>query len=93
MPDPGLVPGRKDHHSKAATQTWIMTDTSKEGELEIDRMQLSDQALDVVTMRFRSLGESTRLAILRLLEGAKCRWGRLSNVCNIARRISANSSS
>ncbi len=73
----GLVPGRKDRHLKAATQIRIMTGANKERELEIDRMQLSDQALDLVAMRFRSLGEPTRLKILRLLEGGEMSVGEL----------------
>jgi DNA-binding transcriptional ArsR family regulator len=34
----------------------------------VDRLLLSDQALELVAMRFRSLGEPMRLKILRLLE-------------------------
>ena len=54
-----------------------MTGSHQEEELDIDRMLLSDQALDLVAMRFRSLGEPTRLKILRLLEGGEMSVGQL----------------
>ena len=50
--------------------------TAEEG-LDIDRMLISDRALDLVAMRFRSLGEPTRLKILRLLEGFEMSVGQL----------------
>lgn len=45
--------------------------------MAVDRMQLTDQALDLVAMRFRSLGEPMRLKILRLLERRELSVGQL----------------
>lgn len=58
----------------------------------IDRMQLSDQALDLVAMRFRSLGEPMRLKILRLLEGDEKSVGQLveqlrSSQANVSKHL------
>ncbi len=40
-------------------------------------MLLSDEALELVAMQFRSLGEPIRLRILRLLEGGEMTVGQL----------------
>jgi ArsR family transcriptional regulator len=45
--------------------------------LNIERTQISDEALEMVAMRFRSLGEPMRLKILRLLEGGEMSVGQL----------------
>ncbi len=42
-----------------------------------NRMQLSDQALEMIASRFRSLGEPMRLKILRLLEKREMSVGQL----------------
>ena len=42
-----------------------------------DRIRLSDQALEMVALRFRSLGEPTRLKILSLIEGGEMTVGQL----------------
>ncbi len=43
----------------------------------LDRMNLSDEALELIAGRFRSLGEPTRLKILRLLENGEMSVGQL----------------
>ncbi len=43
----------------------------------VNRMLLSDEALKLIAGRFRSLGEPTRLRILRLLEGGEMSVGHL----------------
>ena len=58
----------------------------------IDRMHVSDQALDMVAMRFRSLGEPMRLKILRLLEGGEMSVSQLverlkSSQANISKHL------
>ncbi|HYK89594.1 MAG TPA: metalloregulator ArsR/SmtB family transcription factor [Acidobacteriota bacterium] len=58
----------------------------------VDRKQLSDDALDLVAMRFRSLGEPMRLKILRLLEGTEMSVGQLvdalhSSQANISKHL------
>ncbi len=58
----------------------------------VDRKQLSDSALDLVAMRFRSLGEPMRLKILRLLEGGEMTVGQLveqlnSSQANISKHL------
>jgi len=58
----------------------------------VDRMHLSDQALDLVAMRFRSLGEPMRLKILRFLEGGEMSVGRLveklqSSQANVSKHL------
>lgn len=45
--------------------------------MTVDRMKLTDQALELVAMRFRSLGDPMRLKILRLLEGGEMSVGAL----------------
>ncbi len=58
----------------------------------VDRMQLSDRALDMVATRFRSLGEPMRLKILRLLEGGEMSVGQLveklqSSQANVSKHL------
>ncbi len=58
----------------------------------VDRRQLSDAALDMVAMRFRSLGEPMRLKILHLLEGGELTVGQLverlnSSQANISKHL------
>ncbi len=58
----------------------------------VDRKQLSDAALDLVAMRFRSLGEPMRLKILHLLEGGEMTVGQLvdqlrSSQANISKHL------
>jgi DNA-binding transcriptional ArsR family regulator len=58
----------------------------------VDRLHLSDQALELVAMRFRSLGEPMRLKILRLLEGGEMSVGRLveklqSSQANVSKHL------
>lgn len=58
----------------------------------VDRMQLSDQALSLIAMRFRSLGEPMRLKILRLLEKGEMSVGQLverlqSSQANISKHL------
>ena len=55
-------------------------------------MRLSDRALDMIAMRFRSLGEPMRLKILRLLEGGEKSVGQLveklqSSQANISKHL------
>ncbi len=45
--------------------------------MSIERTQISDEALEMVAMRFRSLGEPMRLKILRLLENGEMSVGQL----------------
>jgi len=45
--------------------------------LRSERMQISDEALEMVAIRFRSLGEPMRIKILRLLEGGEMSVGQL----------------
>jgi DNA-binding transcriptional ArsR family regulator len=58
----------------------------------VNRRQLSDEALDLVAMRFRSLGEPMRLKILHLLEGGEMTVGQLvdrlnSSQANISKHL------
>ncbi len=58
----------------------------------VDRMHLSDKALDLVAGRFRSLGEPMRLKILRLLECGEMSVGQLvrqldSSQANISKHL------
>ena len=60
--------------------------------MAVHRMRLSDQALDLVAMRFRSLGEPTRLKILRFLEGGELSVGQLverlqSSQANVSKHL------
>jgi DNA-binding transcriptional ArsR family regulator len=60
--------------------------------MSVDRMRLSDQALDLVAMRFRSLGEPMRLKILRLLERKEMSVGQLveqleSSQANVSKHL------
>ncbi len=60
--------------------------------MAVDRMHLSDQALDLVAMRFRSLGEPMRLKILRLLERSELSVGELvrqlqSSQANVSKHL------
>ncbi len=55
-------------------------------------MQLSDQALDMIATRFRSLGEPMRVKILRLLEAGEMSVGQLvgrlqSSQANISKHL------
>ncbi len=57
-----------------------------------DRMKLSDEALELIAERFRSLGEPTRLKILRLLENGEMSVGQLvqelrSSQANISKHL------
>ncbi len=56
------------------------------------KMQLSDRALEMVAVRFRSLGEPMRLRILRLLEAGELSVGQLvdrlnSSQANISKHL------
>ncbi len=58
----------------------------------VDRRHLSDDALELVAMRFRSLGEPMRLKILRLLEVREMTVGQLvgqlhSSQANISKHL------
>jgi DNA-binding transcriptional ArsR family regulator len=58
----------------------------------VDRKQLSDAALGLVAMRFRSLGEPMRLKILRLLEAGEMTVGQVvdhlhSSQANISKHL------
>ncbi len=60
--------------------------------MAVDRMHLSDQALDLVAMRFRSLGEPMRLKIVRLLEQSELSVGELvqrlkSSQANVSKHL------
>ncbi len=64
----------------------------KEANLPANHMLLSDQALDLVAMRFRSLGEPMRLKVLRLLAGGEMSVGQLveklqSSQANISKHL------
>ncbi len=64
----------------------------KEAKLAVSHMLLSDQALDLVAMRFRSLGEPMRLKVLRLLEGGEMSVGQLveqlqSSQANVSKHL------
>ncbi len=58
----------------------------------LDRMSLSDEALEMIAGRFRSLGEPTRLKILRLLENGEMSVGQLvqrlsSSQANVSKHL------
>ena len=58
----------------------------------VDRAQLSEEALGLVAMRFRSLGEPMRLKILRLLESGELTVSQLverlhSSQANISKHL------
>ncbi len=57
-----------------------------------NRMQISDQALEMIASRFRSLGEPMRLKILRLLEKREMSVGQLverlhSSQANVSKHL------
>jgi DNA-binding transcriptional ArsR family regulator len=63
-----------------------------EVDVVVERTRLTDDALDLVAMRFRSLGETTRLKILRLLEAGEMSVGQLverlgSSQANVSKHL------
>jgi DNA-binding transcriptional ArsR family regulator len=71
----------------------ILSATFRIGEVpSVYRIRLSDQTLDLIAMRFRSLGEPMRLKILQLLENGEMSVGQLverlqSSQANVSKHL------